>query len=303
MNRAPVALFVYNRPRHTQRVLDALKQNPEARDSDLFVFSDAPKEPTAADAVAEVRRLCCAADGFRSNTFVARQENLGISRSIITGVTELVRRFGTIIVLEDDLVPSLNFLRYMNAGLNRYRHADEVISVHAYSYPVKQHLPETFFLRVADCWGWGTWTRGWEMFEADGARLLSELRKRGLTHAFDLDGHYPYTRMIQRQVDGEIDSWAILWYAATFLTGKLSLYPGQSQIQNIGADGTGAHVGRTQVFWHTDWGGPVDVREIAIEESEYARRAFSRHLRRLKPSLRRRIAARLSRLIRRGRSR
>lgn len=290
---APVALFAYNRPDHVRRVLEALRTNPEASTSDLFIFSDAPKNPPAKVAVDAVRRIGHETRGFRSVSVIERASNFGVSRSIIGGVTDLTQRYGSVIVLEDDLLPARGFLQYMNDGLVAYRDDPRVISLHAYAYPVKETLPETFFLRGADCWGWATWARGWELFEADGTKLLDQLRARGLTHEFDLDGSYPYTRMLEEQIAGRNDSWAVRWYASAFLRGLLTLYPGHSQVQNIGADGSGSHVGSTGVFSHERWGAAVRVGGIPVEESALARRAFAGFLRSTHAPLPKRLLARL----------
>lgn len=294
---APIALFAYNRPEHVERVLEGLRSNPEAAASDLFIYSDAPKEPAAGAAVAEVRRRIRAAAGFRSVSIVEREANFGISRSIISGVGELLDRFGDIVVLEDDILPAPHFLRYVNDALAEYGGDERVVSVHAYSYPVKESLPETFFLRGADCWGWATWRRGWQVFEADGRRLLSELKARRLAGEFDLDGNYPYTRMLEDQIRGKNDSWAVRWHASAFLRGLLTLYPGSSQVQNIGADGSGSNVGHRREFQHPHWGEPVKVGGIAIEESLPCRRAFGSFLRTAGGSLPRRLLARARRAL------
>lgn len=290
---SPIALFAYNRPDHVRRVIEALRTNPESTDSELFIFSDAAKNEAAATAVDDVRRCAHAASGFRSITVVEQPHNLGVSRSIIGGVTDLTQRYGSVIVLEDDLLPARGFLQYMNDGLVAYWDDPRVISLHAYAYPVKETLPETFFLRGADCWGWATWARGWELFEADGTKLLDQLRARGLTHEFDLDGSYSYTRMLEEQIAGRNDSWAVRWYASAFLRGLLTLYPGHSQVQNIGADGSGSHVGSTGVFSHERWGEAVRIGGIPVEESELARRAFAGFLRSTNAPLPKRLLARL----------
>jgi hypothetical protein len=272
---APIALFAYNRPDHLRRVISALRENADAPIADLFVFSDAPKTPADAANVDQVRHTAREAKGFRSVTVVAQTANLGVSRSVIGGVTDLVHRFGSVIVLEDDLLPGPHFLRYMNEGLTEYREDARVISIHGYTFPVRGQLPEVFFLRGADCWGWATWKRGWDLFQADGTKLLGDLRSRGLTRAFDMDGCYPYTQMLEDQINGRNDSWAVRWYASAFLQGCLTLYPGRSQVQNIGADGSGSHISKTSVYSHEAWGERVQVGNIPVEESAAARRAFT----------------------------
>lgn len=293
---APIALFVYKRPQHTERVLTGLRSNPEACESDLFVFSDGAKDSSAVEGVRTVRALVRAVTGYRSVTVIERDTNLGLAQSIIGGVTDLTGRYGSVIVLEDDVVPSPHFLRYMNAALDKYRNVPQVISIHAYSYPVRRALPETFFLRGADCWGWATWERGWRVFDPDGSKLLATLVARGQAKAFDLEGAYPYTRMLADQVAGHNDSWAIRWHAAAYLQGLLTLYPGSSQVQNIGTDGSGTHGGHVNMFSHTAWGRPIQVSDIPVEEHEQARKIFRDFLGVAHSSLPRRIWARFRRM-------
>ncbi|MCW5798242.1 MAG: glycosyltransferase [Nitrospira sp.] len=277
--------------------MEGLRNNRETRDSDLFVFSDGAKNSLAHEGVSAVRALVRGLTGFRSVTVVEQSVNLGLARSIVAGVTDLTGRFGRVIVLEDDVVPAPHFLQYMNAALDKYEQVQQVVSIHGYSYPVNCSLPETFFLRGADCWGWATWERGWRVFEPDGSKLLARLSESGLSRLFDLDGGYPYTKMLEEQVAGRNDSWAIRWHAAAFLEGLLTLYPGSSQVQNIGTDGSGTHGGCAAEFWHASWGRPVLLEDIPVQESQRAREAFVHMLKSLQPSLARRISARLRRMI------
>jgi hypothetical protein len=300
MNRpdlAPIALFAYNRPDHLARVARALSDNREASMSRLFIFSDAAKNVSTADLVQQVRAIARGIKGFSSVEVVEQRTNQGVANSVIQGVGRLVAQFGKVIVLEDDLLPSPHFLGYVNSALDQYENDNRVISVHAYSYPVEERLPETFFLRGADCWGWGTWKRGWDQFEADGAKLLRELEQRKLTYDFDFNGSYPYTQMLRHCIDGKNDSWAIRWYASAFLLGKLTLYPGSSQVQNIGTDGSGFHVGTTRSFEHQHWGGRTAVTDIPVEESETSRQAFAGYLSGLKPSLLGRTISRVANML------
>jgi len=294
---APIALFAYNRPAHLARVAQALSANPEAGASRLFVFSDAPKRDADRGGVAEVRAHARALRGFASVEVIDQRENQGVARSITGGVARLTAEFGRAIVLEDDLLPSPHYLRYMNRALDVYAEDERVISVHAYSYPVAAPLPRTFFLRGADCWGWATWKRGWDLFETDGRRLLRDLEQRNLLREFDFGGVYPYSRMLRDSIEGRNDSWAIRWYASAFLQGRLTLYPGSSQVQNIGADGSGIHVGSTRSFQHAAWGAPLEVGGIPVEESPAARQAFAEYLSGLRPSMATRVLRGLRRLV------
>lgn len=282
---APITLFTYNRLWHTWQTIEALQRNELALESDLFVFSDGPRSESDRKQVAEVRKYLKSIKGFRQVTVIERDHNLGLAESIITGVTEIVTRYGRVITLEDDMLTSPFFLRYMNDALEFYKDEERVISIHGYLYPLGASLPETFFLRGADCWGWATWKRGWDRFEPDGRKLLKELQERNLQKRFDLNGAHPYTRMLRWQARGVLDSWAIRWHASAFLAEKLTLYSGRSLIANIGLDASGAHCSPTHRFDVDLADKPVKIDVIPIEEHAEARRFLENYYRRTRPSL------------------
>ncbi|MCX6715601.1 MAG: glycosyltransferase [Candidatus Taylorbacteria bacterium] len=294
MTPAPIALFVYNRPEHTRKTIEALRANTLAGESELFIFSDGPKNTEQKKAVREVRDYIKTITGFRRIEIVERAENFALSKSIISGVTDIVNRYSKIIVMEDDLVTSPYFLKYMNEGLELYKNEKSVASIHGYVYPSKKTLPETFFLRGADCWGWATWKRAWKAFELDGNKLLIELEKKGLISKFDLDGTYDFSATLKRQIDGRCDSWAIRWHASAFLVNMLTLYPGRSLVNNIGRDGSGTHAGDTGAFNTVMTERPIEVRPIPIEEDAAARKIIIGYMRSLRTSLFKRIKTKIT---------
>jgi hypothetical protein len=295
-DNAPIALFVYNRLQHTQRTLDALRANELAGQSDLFIFSDGSKSEESAAAVQAVRDYLHTVRGFRSTHITTRLSNLGLAGSIIDGVTSLCQRFGRVIVVEDDMVTSVGFLRYMNQALDMYEQDERVAAIHGYCYPVAGvTLPPTFFLRGADCWGWATWQHSWRQFEPDGRKLLRQLRDRGLEREFDLDGAFGFTRMLADQIEGRNDSWAVRWHAACFLADRLTLYPGRSLVQNIGNDSSGRHCSATEAY-STSLASPAGrLERIEVAQSEFARAAFARFLRGTRKGLLQRAISRFRR--------
>lgn len=239
---APIALFVYNRPAHTHQTIDALQKNDLAGESDLYIFSDAPKKPEAAEAVREVREYIKTIGGFRSVSIVERDKNWGLANSIIDGVTRLCNEYGRVIVLEDDLVTSPHFLRFMNEALDRYQDEPQVMQISGYMFPVKVEIEEdALFLPLTTSWGWATWIRAWQLFDPDAkgyARVKADL---ALRKQFNLNGAYDYFSMLEAQLAGRVDSWAVRWQLSAFLLGGLTLYPRYSLVINSGFDGSGTH--------------------------------------------------------------
>jgi hypothetical protein len=280
MNLAPIVLFTYKRLWYTKQTVEALQNNLYAEQSHLFIFSDGPKTEKDELKVKEVRKYLKTIKGFKNIEIIERDKNWGLANNIIDGITKVVNQYGRVIVLEDDLVTSPYFLKFMNDGLNIYEEEEKVISIHGYVYPIKG-LPEIFFLRGADCWGWATWKRGWDLFEKDGKKLLDELVKRKLTKLFDFNGAYPYTKMLKDQAEGKVDSWAIRWYASAFIHEKLTLYPGISLVKHIGDLGT--HIkGNT---WWLDVElseKPIFVKRIPPIEDPQIRKKFENFFFRMK---------------------
>lgn len=278
MTLAPVLLFVYNRPYHTCKTIEALSNNDLAVETTLIIYSD--NSPGSADEnVSKTRSYIKTITGFKSIKIIERTENWGLANNIIDGVTSVISEYGKVIVLEDDLVVSPYFLKYMNEALDLYEKEEQVACIHGYVYPVKRQLPETFFIKGADCWGWATWKRSWDLFCSDGKALLNEIDKRNLKKEFDFDNSYPYYKMLKQQVEGNNNSWAIRWYASAFLNNKLTLYPGRSLVKQIGMDGSGTHCGENTVFNVQLVEVPINVQKIHMEETLIARKIFTNYFR------------------------
>ncbi len=272
MELAPIVLFVYNRPWHSRQTVMALQKNELASESELFIYSDAAANEQNISKVHKVRTYIKTVGGFKKVTIIEREKNWGLAASIIDGVSNIVRKYGKIIVLEDDLVTSPSFLKFMNNALDIYKDETKVASIHGYIYPIK-NLPETFFIKGADCWGWATWDRAWKHFEPNGKTLLNELEQTNSRREADFNDGYGYAKMLEDQINGKVDSWAIRWYMTNFLLNKLTLYPGKSLIQNIGNDNSGTHSessGRYDINLQDE----VLLHKIEVIQNEDARNKF-----------------------------
>ena len=275
---APILLFVYNRPEHLKQLIASLQANAEAAQSMLFIYTDAARNKADEEQVNKVREVIRHIDGFASIEVIERATNWGLARNIIGGVTEQIRRYGRVIVLEDDLVVAPYFLRFMNDALEAYKDEPQVGHIQACDFTQDASLPDTFLIKFTGSWGWATWERAWQHFNPDGQALLYELEGRRLTRRFDFNGNYRFTRMLRRQVQGKNNSWAIRWNASLFLKDILSLNVGRSLVQNNGFDGSGTHCGGGNLYSSQLWMQPLPVQKITpICENEAARAAFARY--------------------------
>ncbi len=278
MTTAPILLFTYNRLQHTQRCLEALLKNTLAADSELFVYADAAKDEAGKEAVEEVRRYIHSLQGFRTITIIERDENWGLARNIIDGVTTQIKKYGKVIVLEDDLVVAPYFLQFMNDALEIYKDEPKVGHIQACDFTQDASLPDTFLIKWTGSWGWATWERAWKHFNPNGKELLHELEARKLSYTFDFNGKYGFTRMLRRQIAGKNNSWAIRWNASLFIKDILSLNVGRSLVQNEGFDGSGTNCGGGGLYASNLHLAPLPVQKISpIVENQEARQAFVRY--------------------------
>jgi len=240
---APIVLFVYNRPDHTRQTVEALQKNHLANESELFIFSDAPKNEDAKQKVTVVREYIKTVNGLKKITIIERKKNWGLANSIIDGVTKIVNEYGKIIVLEDDLVTSPYFLKFMNEALEFYKNEDKVWHVSGWNYPIKKDgLDDVFLWRGMECWGWATWADRWKYYKKDTDFVIAQTSKADIDY-LNLDR----TRNIWKQVldnkKGKINTWAVYWYLTIVLNRKLSVNPTLSFVRNIGLDGSGENCG------------------------------------------------------------
>ena len=241
MKFAPIAIFAYNRPFHLQNLLISLLKNSEVEDSEVNIFVDGYKTSEDARLVKEVLEVISMFGSQIELKLHKSDTNRGLSASILGGIDHVLELHDSIIVLEDDLLVSGNFLKYCNDGLVRFEKNKKIASLQGYS-PIR--MPDengTYLIKGADCWGWATWKDRWDSMERNSARLVAHFEANRMFGEFDLKGSFPYSKMLRRQSRMEVDSWAIRWHASMFAQNRMSVYPNRTLVANLGFDGSGTH--------------------------------------------------------------
>lgn len=248
-NRAPIVLFVYNRPEHTRNNLEKLNAADGADESILCIFSDAAKNQTAEENVNKVRRIIAdfsLHSRFKEVKLVLGEKNKGLAQSIIDGVTELMKQYHRVIVLEDDITVSKDFIQYMNDALDHYEQEHSIWAISGYTFPMKalKSYPHDIYLARRGCsWGWATWEDRWVTVDwqvKDYESIKFDLRKRIEFGKWGRD--MPF--MLDANAYGLNHSWAIRWCYAAYKQDKYTVYPVESRISNNGVDGSGTNYTR-----------------------------------------------------------
>lgn len=247
---APVVLFVYKRLDHTIQALQSLKECFLADQTDLYVFSDGAKKPADEAAVQAVRSALAQVSGFASVTVQPRETNVGLARNVIEGVSEVMAQHGKAIVIEDDLVFSPQFLRFMNGALTHYQDRQHIFAVTGYNPAMKfpAHYQQKVYLNYrSSSWGWATWADRWAKIDWQVRDFAAFAQDKPQQKRFNRPGE-DMTDMLFRQMQGELNSWSIRFSYAQFRNEAYTLYPVQSLVANLGTDGSGTHSGKTDRY-------------------------------------------------------
>ena len=276
MSLAPILVFTYNRPDHTFQTLEALRLNHLADQSDLFIFCDGAKKDTSQEGLEkmkELQKVIRQKQWCKNVKIIQRPSNFGIEKNVVYGVTEIIKTYGKAIVLEDDIVTSKGFLKYMNEALELYKSDHRIMHINGYMHPINvPNLPDTFFYNKACPWGWATWENAWDLLNMDTLSLLQKLKD---IKYFNMDGSYPFYDML-KEIPGY---WDVRWDASIQINKGFVLNPKKSMVSNIGFDGSGIHCvndsekSKSEVIQIEE----VEVKQIPFVENKEVRKAIETH--------------------------
>jgi hypothetical protein len=303
---APIVLFTYNRAQHTKQTLKALMSNNLASESTLYIYCDGPKKNASEadlEKIHQVREIVKKEQWCQTVHIIESVKNQGLATSIRTGVTDIVKKHGKVIVMEDDLLTSSAFLTYMNKALNYYETRKSVFSISAYCLPPnKFQIPDDYNYDVFvglrnSSWGWATWSDRWQQVDWE-VSVFNEMRSNPqIKEAFNRRGDDVF-EMLEMQQSGKLDIWSIQFTVAHFKNHAVSIIPTVSYVDNIGFDGTGENCGTTEALRNTYLSENEDIRFIDIlYEDKILTNAFYNVFHRKKRPLWKKAINRLSRLL------
>lgn len=303
---APIVLFVYNRPFHTEKTLNTLMQNTLASESTLYIYADGAKENATDDVrdkIAEVRNIVRSKQWCQEVIIIEAEKNKGLALSIKAGVTEVVQKHGKVIVMEDDLITSPAFLTYMNKALSYYESRKSVFSISGYNFPANiMQIPRDYEYDVYvslrnGSWGWGTWDDRWAQVDWKVKSFQTMLENKEMQSAFNRGGDDMF-EMLQDQQSGKLDIWSIQFTVAHFMNHAVSIVPTVSYVDNLGLDGSGENCTISNSLRNNTLNTNLEIRfqDILYEDKRILNSFYSANCRMKRP-LWQKIINRLSRLL------
>lgn len=280
---APIILFTYKRLDTLKLTVNALQLNFLAKESELIIYSDGPKTEKDYQDVVMVRSYLKTIQGFKSINIIESSINKGLASSIIEGVTQVINQYGKAIVLEDDLFCTPNFLNFMNESLTHYKNNSEIFSISGYSFNLnlgKKYEFDTYFLNRGWSWGWATWSNRWENIDWDIRDYNSFKINKKAQKEFSKGGS-DLNSMLRKQMNGNLDSWAIRWFYNQYKTQGLTIYPKESMVLNNGFDIQATHtIGSSKRYIPTmDNGLKLNFKfPVYISETKVAQKLFQQKM-------------------------
>jgi hypothetical protein len=231
---SPVVIFSYNRIDNIKKLLKSLNSNIEFKKSDLYIFQDNYRDSVDKNKVINVINYLKKLRSKKKFNLVIREKNFGLAKNIIQGVSEVLKKNSSAIFLEDDLIVSKNFLKFMNLNLIFYKNQKKVWHISGWNYNVNFNIEEdVYFTRGMNCWGWGTWRDRWKYFEKKPNVIIKSWTKNKIFR-FNFDNSINFFSQIVRNHNEDINTWAIFWYAVIFIKNGLCLNPVKSLVKNTG---------------------------------------------------------------------
>lgn len=271
---APIVMFVYNRPLHTKKVIEALLKNPESSETDLFIFADGPKTNATDEVIDDIhktRDYIHTITGFKSITIEESEKNKGLAPATIYGCTKVINVYGKMIMIEDDDIPTPFFLGYANTCLLKFRDDKSVWCISGYTETnvVKpKHGDDVYMVYRPSSWGFCTWKRCWDKVIWDLDTLKGIFSYKDVRQGFDKEHGKDSSYIMNDLLNGKNSSWSIRFHFSTYLHHGKTILPNYSQIDNTGFDGSGTHCGnlrKKQLLMGTR---PIVVPDIVKFDNE-----------------------------------
>ena len=237
-NISPIILFTHTRLKLLKKCINSLKKNKLAKDSNIYIFSDGPANKKQIKKILKVRLFLKSLDGFKKVKLFFRKKNYGLSKNIISGVSDILKKEKNAIIIEDDLIFDKFFLEFMNISLKKYEKKKMVWHISGWNYNIDLKLKEdAFFIRGMNCWGWATWRDRWKHFEKKPNKIINTWDKNKIKK-FNFDNSINFFSQIEKNDKKILNTWAIFWYAKIFEKKKLCLNPKKTFTENIGESST-----------------------------------------------------------------
>lgn len=171
-----------------------------------------------------------------------RDVNQGCKMAVSSAITWFFENEEQGIILEDDCLPSQSFFLFCQEMLHYYKNDMRVWHI-AGVYPFaasSQCSDSYYFSEYNPIWGWATWRRAWQKFDA-AIPFWPQISSTNTIEAL-LGSRQAkkYRARFWRAYNGDVDTWDYQWFLTRLLHGK-SVVPMVNMVRNIGFGDDATH--------------------------------------------------------------
>lgn len=245
-----VAIVFFNRPKSLKETFEAVSS---VRPSRLYLIQDGARydRPDDIDKIQQCRQIVSHVDWDCKVIQDYSSKNLGCGMRMFSGVSNAFKTEEFLVIVEDDIVISKDFLPFCKEMSERYKNDERIGRVCGMNHlGIYQNCPNSYFFssRGGSCWGWATWKRVWKDIEwnfkcAQDKYTMNIYPLTAQPHSIG----YGFRKMVETRVASmacgkKQSSWSVQFiFTACFLQNRLTIVPSKNQISNIGLGEENVH--------------------------------------------------------------
>lgn len=233
--KSPVLFVIFCREDTTRKVFELIR---EAKPPRLYVAADGPRNNRPDDKLKceATRKIIENVDWECEVRTLFQKNNLGCGRGVSTAITWFFENEEQGIILEDDILPNIEFFTYCDEMLERYKNSEQIQLVTGYNfffdgYTAQYSYYMSHFLQI---WGWASWRRVWKTYEYDTKKLNRKDFLRKLKNAFPHPVYRYYKNIFDVMSKHKNDTWDYQFFFNQILYQRFSIIPFTNLIENIG---------------------------------------------------------------------
>jgi hypothetical protein len=277
--RSPILLIIYNRPDLTRKVFHILKRVKPRR---LYIAADGARENIRGDnnKVADARAIINHIDWKCDVRSLLRDENYGCKKQVSSAISWFFDNEEEGIIIEDDCLPSIDFFKYCDFMLQRFRFDNRIMMITGTNFQGVSNCREDFFYsNHYSVWGWATWRRAWTFYDVKMDLWRFPQIRKDINFRCQNSWISHYLRYFFRSLHlNSIDTWDIQWAFACLIQAGLCVTPKKNLVTNIGILGTHSNQKITNSHFLKTY--PLDVKKYPksfLVNSNYDQYLFERN--------------------------
>lgn len=241
----PVLMLVFNRLETTKIVFERVRK---AKPRYLYVVADGarPQREGEAQKCEAVRQLFTTQVDWDCTVVpLFRADNLGCRKSVAEGISWFFSQVEQGIILEDDCVPNESFFTFCTAMLDKYRTDDSVMHISGARIAADASSAQAngyIFNRIPYVWGWATWRRAWQHYDAEMEKLPAYLANKA--DELNILGRYFKNKCIKNFMlvkNYQLNTWDYQWSFTIIERSGKCIVPTQNLVSNIGFGNDATH--------------------------------------------------------------